>query len=106
MRKPECEENESPAERLLAAILGRTAGLEGAACRGKHELFDPPDHDADELPDTTRTRHIAATHICETCPVLDRCRAWVEVEPNAGAVLAATLPEHRGPGRPRKDAAA
>lgn len=57
---------------LLVRILDGQRSLTGAACKGRHELFD-------ESPQgTTRTevaaRRHAATALCRTCPVLDACR--------------------------------
>lgn len=99
MRTPKREANESPAERLLAAILAGTGGLEGAACRGDHALFDPRDHDHDETPVQAYERHTGALRICQRCPVIDRCRVWAESESTHGGargVLAGQIPRTDG----------
>lgn len=80
---------QSPLEHALVAILTGTVRLDGAACIGHADLFDPP---ADGEPRTAVDgRHRTATTICWTCPVLDACRTWAEGEPSSHTVLAATV---------------
>lgn len=103
VRTPSSAADQSPIERLLAEILAGTGGLEDAACRGHHELFDPRDHDRNETPEQAHVRHTAAAAICQACPVLDRCTIWAEGESTHAAlgVLAAVVPHTDG----REDAA-
>ncbi|WP_369816626.1 hypothetical protein [Mycobacterium sp. E740] len=61
----------------LFACLGGVPALPGAACRGRHDLFDG---------ETTADR-IAAERLCrDACPALGACRRWV-----------ASLPKSRRP---------
>ncbi len=59
--------------RLLIAILTGQPQLPGAACRGRHELFDPircidPQHYRQE-----QIRRTEAARICAGCPMIHRC---------------------------------
>lgn len=94
-RNTAADPSASPAERLLVAILTDTAGFDGAACEGEHDLFDPRDHDRNETPAQALSRHHDAAQICQSCPVLERCREWSEGESRHGGargVLGAVVP--------------
>ncbi len=80
-------------EGLLLAILHDTALLQGAACVGLADLFDPA-HNT-ELPDETADRHNRATAICRTCKALPACSEWAVTNPARGAVLAAVAPPRK-----------
>ncbi len=59
--------------KLLAVILADQPKLDGAACRGRHALFDPircidPQHYRRE-----QIRRTEAARICSGCPVIHRC---------------------------------
>lgn len=54
---------------MLAGVVDPR--LEGAACAGRHALFDPPERNEDR--DQLAHRHAAAARICATCPVLNAC---------------------------------
>ncbi|MCF6386029.1 WhiB family transcriptional regulator [Mycobacterium sp. MBM] len=56
-----------PAVDLLAVVLRQLPALPGALCRNRSELFDS------EEPADVAT----AVSLCERCPALDACRAWV-----------------------------
>lgn len=58
----------------VAAALAGIPDLPGAACRGRPGAFDLTAADDRDVIDR-------ATAICETCPALDRCRAWVDATP-------------------------
>ena len=59
---------------LLMSIAGAPA-LPGARCRGRHHLFDcRGEHEGDA---TVAARHRQARGLCERCPSLEACRAWV-----------------------------
>lgn len=63
---------------LLSSLAGAPV-LPGARCRGRHHLFDPERQD--EAHDTAQLRHRQAITLCEGCPALAACRAWVETLP-------------------------
>lgn len=66
--------------RLLGRVLRGVAMLPGAKCRGRHHLFDPAGrHECDEV---VAARHDQAIGLCQTCPVLDACRQWIERTPS------------------------
>ncbi|MBB1030503.1 hypothetical protein G6027_06325 [Dietzia sp. SLG310A2-38A2] len=50
--------------------------LDGAACKGRHELFDPCSRD--EHRDDFNYRSAAARRVCGTCPVRARCSEVAE----------------------------
>ena len=56
---------------LLKHILTDAPALDGAACDGRHELFDAAHRGEDR--DQILYRHRAAQAICVTCPALDAC---------------------------------
>jgi WhiB family transcriptional regulator, redox-sensing transcriptional regulator len=61
----------------LYAALTAIPRLPGAACRGRHHLFDPadttnPDHD---------NLQAQALALCRQCPALAGCTAWFESLP-------------------------
>lgn len=62
-------------KRLLAQHLA-APNLPDAACRGRHELFDPPR--LGEAPDAAERRMWLALDLCNRCPELTPCRAWLE----------------------------
>lgn len=78
---------------LLAAVHGPQ--LHGAACAGLAPTFDAPgpSEDTEEVAD----RHRLALRVCASCPVLARCRDWLESLPPrerpAGVVAGAVQPE-------------
>lgn len=88
----------------LAALFAALAGvprLDGALCRGKHELYDSPE------PDDIS----AATELCSWCPALTACADWVASLPPkqrpagvvAGQIHVPVTPDATRPrGRPRK----
>ncbi len=59
----------------LFAALGCPA-LPGARCRGKPHLFDPGRKG--ERAEVVAQRHAQATAMCQRCPALDACAAWIE----------------------------
>lgn len=80
---------QSPLELVLTAILTDTVRLDGAACIGQANLFDPPSEG--EPRDAVDTRHRAAARLCWTCPALDACRDWAVGEPSSGSIIAAQV---------------
>lgn len=61
-------------ESLIASLAGAPA-LVGARCRGRGHLFDVAERGED--PEVVAARHNQAVGLCQHCPALDRCRAWV-----------------------------
>ncbi|WP_175427944.1 WhiB family transcriptional regulator [Rhodococcus pyridinivorans] len=91
---------------LIAALVdGRLAG---AACVGRHELFDAELDTARETATQRDTRHAAAVAICTGCPVRDTCRNVAdETGQRARGVWAGSVRNVSRPaGRPRKESAA
>lgn len=80
---------QSPLEMALTAILAGTPRLDGAACIGHAELFDPPGDG--ETRTAADARHRAAARVCWTCPVIDTCRDWAVTEPSSQTVIAAQV---------------
>lgn len=81
---------------LIAALTVGPA-LPGARCRGRHELFDPPEHD--EGPPKQRQRQATALPICNACPALDPCKTWLESLPKdrrPQGVVAGLVVNYRG----------
>ena len=66
-------------KRLLAQHLAAPI-LPEAACRGRHDLFDPPRPGED--PDTAERRMWAALDVCNRCPELRPCRRWLDGLPS------------------------
>ncbi|TDH51566.1 hypothetical protein E2F47_15910 [Mycobacterium eburneum] len=89
-------------DRLLAAI-GVAPALPGARCRGRHRLFDG--RGSDEAPEVAEQRHAQAIGLCQRCPSIDPCRAWLESLPprrRPAGVVAGQLTQPRPVGRPPK----
>jgi hypothetical protein len=61
----------------LMSAAGATPYLEGALCRGRHEVFDVNEH-----ADPDRIEY--AVHQCRRCPALTACAAWVASLPPKG----------------------
>ncbi|MBY3989138.1 hypothetical protein HQO84_16715 [Rhodococcus fascians] len=80
---------QTPLEMALTAILTDTPRLDGAACIGRSDLFDPPGDG--EPRDVVDARHRAAARVCWTCPALDACRDWATGEPSSGTIIAAQV---------------
>lgn len=57
---------------LLEQILTDLPALSGAACIGRHELFDLAVHPEDQRTASAQAR-IAASRICSTCPHTSTC---------------------------------
>jgi WhiB family redox-sensing transcriptional regulator len=72
-----------PVVDLLAAILRDTPRLQGARCRTHPEVFDAT-HPIGRGACSTR-HHVdaraAAVAVCQRCPALPACRAWLESLP-------------------------
>ena len=60
---------------ILGALQGIPA-LPGAACIGRHTLFD--EQHPEESTGEARTRYAAAVAVCTGCPALDPCAAWFD----------------------------
>ncbi|GED99699.1 hypothetical protein nbrc107696_01460 [Gordonia spumicola] len=107
-RPPSVRLVDPPWFELAKSVLADTPNLTGAACTGRHTVFDPIDHDT-ESPGTVAARHAEAERICRQCPVLDLCRtAWVDTpgvrwRPD-GVVGGRTPAQRRRRGRPIKEA--
>lgn len=63
---------------LLDALAAAPA-LQGARCRGRHGMFDPPTADEDTA--ATEARHRQALALCGRCPALARCGEWLDALP-------------------------
>lgn len=93
---------------LFDALAG-IPRLPDAACRGRHELFDPRDLNDPDRPDV----EAHALALCSRCPALAGCRAWFDglparLQPHgvvAGVVRRPPAPRDARPrGLPRKAA--
>jgi len=62
----------------LGALIGCVA-LPGALCRHKASTFD--EARVDESPDVVEARHAQARGLCQRCPALAACTAWIESLP-------------------------
>lgn len=94
---------------LLSRILASSTRLDGAACVGRPELFDPPTEY--ETNQSVARRHEAAARLCRfACPAFAECTAWAEdltPRQRPTGVVAGRRPNLPAtPGRPRKDPAA
>lgn len=58
---------------LLKAILADTVRLPGAACVGRHELFDQTPGNGRRYQCQERTRLAEAARVCATCPAIRHC---------------------------------
>ena len=91
---------------LLADILRGVPRLDGALCQDRHMLFDPPAQ-GEQLGDpSVHDRHNMALSLCESCPCLTQCAAWVDGLPDSkrpAGVVAARRPDSLG-GRQRERA--
>lgn len=67
--------------RALLAALGYPPRLAGAACVGRHQLFDATGDDP-----ASRHRQEQAIALCRQCPVLLPCTRWLD-----------SLPPHQRP---------
>ncbi|OBJ24619.1 hypothetical protein [Mycobacterium sp. 1245801.1] len=54
----------------LVGALAAVPSLPGAKCAGRWDLFD--------VTDSEDERAEAATHLCNTCPALTKCRTWFD----------------------------
>lgn len=89
---------------VLLSLAGSPA-LPGARCRGRHTLFD--ERGPDEPAEVAAQRHSQALTLCQRCPALDRCTAWIEELPprqRPPGVVAAQLRAHKPVGRPKRPA--
>jgi hypothetical protein len=58
---------------LLAEILTDRPQLTGAACIGKHAMFDPIVGNSLQYRNRERVRLAKAARVCAGCPVIQRC---------------------------------
>ncbi|QEM46301.1 hypothetical protein [Mycolicibacterium grossiae] len=63
---------------LLSSLAGAPS-LPGARCRGRGHLFD--EQAAGEHHTTAAARHRQARGLCDRCPALHACAAWVDSLP-------------------------
>ena len=81
----------------FADSLRAIPSLPDALCIGRYELFDEPDKNED--PDDVTYRHERAVALCEACPELDHCGAWLAgLKPKA--VTGVIAGEIRNPPKP------
>ncbi|MGH3522204.1 MAG: hypothetical protein ACRDU4_05100 [Mycobacterium sp.] len=59
--------------RLLSAILTDSPRLPGAACRGRHAMFDPIRGNEPGFQRREQVRRTEAARVCAGCPVIHRC---------------------------------
>lgn len=82
----------------LADALDTIPRLPGAACVGRHQLFDGDDTE----------HHAAAVQICQHCPALQPCRDWFDAlrpsQKPAGVTAGIVHEPPKRRGRPRKQA--
>ncbi|AFM16986.1 hypothetical protein Mycch_2203 [Mycolicibacterium chubuense NBB4] len=89
----------------LFDAVGLAPSLPGAKCRGRHRLFDPPNHGVE--PGEAEYAERAAQRLCSVCPALVRCAAWFESLPPSRrplGVVAGRVNRPRPVGRPRRTA--
>jgi hypothetical protein len=71
----------SPLDRLLVELAGAPA-LPGAACKGMAPLYERTvdERRVDGRPTKTELENARseALGLCNACPALDRCRAWLD----------------------------
>lgn len=65
---------------LLTEILHGTPSLPDAVCRDWPLVFDAATYRTDE-PDMDAYVIGTAVRLCNACPALDRCRAWLDSLP-------------------------
>lgn len=70
----------NPFEQVLSALAAAPV-LRGARCRGRHYLFDP--QEGRESDETANARHLQALGLCERCPALSACQAWLDSLPRS-----------------------
>lgn len=93
---------------LVGQILADVPVLDGAACVGRSDLFDPvpmAGRKPLESPAEVAYRHAAAAKICARCPALAACRDWTASTAANVAGYTPGTPQPKPVGRPRKDAA-
>jgi hypothetical protein len=81
----------------LLSDLGAAPRLSGAKCRGRHELFDPPDRQQAHSVEV-QARYAKALQLCGTCPVLDACGQWyrsLRANKRPGGVVAGQVRVHK-----------
>jgi hypothetical protein len=60
--------------KLLSTILADTVRLTGAACIGRHELFDrTPGNGGHQHQRQEQIRRAEAARLCATCPAIRHC---------------------------------
>jgi WhiB family redox-sensing transcriptional regulator len=59
--------------KLLSGILAGTPRLPGAACIGRHELYDPIAGNGPQFQRAEQIRLAEAAQVCAGCPVIQRC---------------------------------
>ena len=59
--------------KLQAVILADIPKLDGAACHGRHELFDSAPRNGRRYQQEEQIRLAEAARICSSCPVVQRC---------------------------------
>jgi hypothetical protein len=62
---------------LLSALS--TPRLDGALCKGKAALFDPPD--TNTRPRAQQAAEARALRLCGRCPALAQCQCWLDSLP-------------------------
>ncbi|BBY48379.1 hypothetical protein MARA_18470 [Mycolicibacterium arabiense] len=71
----------------MSALLETIPDLDGAACRGRSDLFDRTDagqHAAGRLSKTeVHDARREALRLCRRCPTLGPCRIWLDALPVA-----------------------
>ena len=75
----------------LLTDLSAAPRLEGARCRGRHELFDAAEGKGAANGPDVRARYDRAIGLCTACPALQRCAQWVNSLPSTkrpGGVVA------------------
>lgn len=88
------------------AVLADTPNLTGAACAGRHALFDPQAHEDGETTQQAAARHERAMSLCRWCPALAECRAgWIDTDTRRrpAGVIAGVAPRLTRTGRPRSE---
>jgi hypothetical protein len=88
----------SPAD--LFAAIAAAPRLPGAACVGKHAIFDLRDADAPDRPEA----EAEALTLCAACPALTACQAHFDGLPDRlrpTGIVGGVVRRPAAPGRPR-----
>lgn len=88
---------------LMVAIITGSTPLPGAACQGRHQLFDTDVRGADLGYGSEAERWSAVQATCQSCPVRGQCWAWAS-KAYGGQVVGPTAASQVNPFNMRRTA--